>query len=150
MGELKLIKERLKWSAVEESLLLNYVLDGIQKGNTIKQSIKEFSSIYQVPESSVGAKWKQLAKKYKSFVETAKFIWENQVKPELEAKEQARKEMERRAEEDRKRRKEWRKQKKSKRVVVTTGKRVNPKDSGLYIKVDEHGVVQTVKKVILS
>lgn len=135
----------LKWSEVERTSLLNFVLGGIEKGNSASSMCRDFASMYNIPVSSVSAQWnKVIAPENKLAVIFAKNKWLTVGKPEKEAKIKAEKEAKRREFANKKfRAKYFAQAKKPNKVSVAhkSNKPMNPKHKGLIITVDSNGVV---------
>ncbi len=143
----------LKWTAIEELILLNTVIEQLHQGNKIKDAFEVFSNTYGVPLTCVSAQWQWVYKKNKAKVEQAKSYWREITKPALIKAERDRKEAERAAERTRKEterlRAQWRKTKakqakSSANVAVATGKTAAVKDTGYVVRVDAQGVVVRV------
>lgn len=140
------------WSEKEDRLLLNYVVEGIQVGEKIGDLLSSFSETYMISRGSALNRWQKVSKENELLVKMAKLTWRNWGKPEKLIKEKEEKEKAKRLaklqENSRRMRKQWREEKKKKSVRVTfeTTNIPHPRDSGIYIKVDEQGLV-SVKRV---
>lgn len=142
----------LKWTAIEELILLNTVIDQLQQGNKIKDAFEVFSATYGVPLTCVSAQWQWVAKKNKAKIENAKSYWRDFVKPARIREERehkaAEKEAERVRKETAKLREQWRKtrtrKEKAASVAVATGKKPAAKDARYVVNVDAQGVVTRV------
>lgn len=145
------------WSDKEKTLLFNFVIDGIQRGEKIQDLLTSFAETYMISRGSALGQWNILARERRLYVEIAKHTWRNVVKPELEAKAKAERAEARRLERIRKKnqkmREQWRKEKarlekkRVKEVRITTNRYANPKTQWVYV-VDSNGLVVSVKRVI--
>jgi hypothetical protein len=146
-----------KWSELEDALLLNYVIAGLEMGSKIVDLVATFSNTYGVTKDSVSNRWQQIAKMNELYVASAKLTWKLWGKPAQEEKVKASK-----AEVVRlttlnkaieKSRVKWLKQKtkqdakKTKDISFATPAIPNPSTRNTYI-VDAQGLLIQVKTAV--